>query len=105
MNNASLHNRVRKSASDRLWQPGKTVTAQDENVTQTPITQLSEHRMPKLRPLGLSDPHTQSVLAPVDVHAHGQVRDLDRDRTLVPDLDPQPIDVDDRFSWGRWPVV
>jgi hypothetical protein len=54
--------------------------------------------VPELRALGLGDPAAQGVLAAVDVDADDQVRDLDRDRALVADLDADAVDVDDRVD-------
>jgi hypothetical protein len=44
------------------------------------------------------------MLAALDVDPDDQVHDLDRDRALVPDLDPQPVDVDDRVDLVDRPV-
>ena len=85
--------------------PDRGVTAQDEKVTQATIAQLGQHREPELRPLGLGDPHAQSMLATLHVHPDDQVRDLDRHHASVPDLDPQPVDVDDRVHLVDRPVT
>lgn len=62
------------------------------------FAQLGEHAVPELGALGPGDPHAQGVLAALDVDADDQVRDLDRDRALVSDLDPDAVDVDDRVD-------
>ena len=69
------------------------------------VTQRGEHRVPELRALGLGDPHPEGVLAALDVDADDQVRDLHRDRALVPDLDADPVDVDDRVHLVDRPVL
>jgi hypothetical protein len=67
-----------------------TVAAGDQDVAQAAVAQLGEHRVPELRALGLGDPAAQRVLVALDVDTDDQVRDLDRDRALVPGFDAEP---------------
>jgi hypothetical protein len=69
------------------------------------VTQLGQHRVPELRALALGDPAAQRVLAALHVHPDDQVGALDRDRGLVPDLDADPVDVDDRVDLVDRPVA
>jgi hypothetical protein len=98
MHHAGLHHRLREHRGDRVRQAGEAVTAGDQDVAQPAIAQLREDRVPELRTLGLGDPAAERVLAALDVDPDDQVRALDRDRALVPDLDADTVDIDDRIN-------
>src|SRR3954447_17983651 len=104
MHHTGLYHCLGKDRGDGVGQPGEAVAAGDQDVAQAAVAQLGEHRVPELRALGLGDPAAQGVRAAVDVDADDQVRDLDRDRALVPDLDADTVDVDDRVDLVDRPV-
>src|SRR4051794_38956442 len=96
VHDAGLHDGFGKDAGDGVGEPGEAVAAGDQDVAQAAVAQLGEHGVPELRALGLGDPAAQGVLTAVDVDADDQVGGLDRHCALVSDLDPDPVDVDDR---------
>jgi hypothetical protein len=94
MHNARLHDSLRERRGNRPRKPGQAIAAADENVAQPSVAQLGQYRQPELGPLGLGDPAPQGMLAALHIDPDDQVRDLDRHCALVPNLDPDPVDID-----------
>ena len=98
MHHAGLHDRLRPRRGDRVGQPGQSVAAHDQHVTDPAIAQLGQHPGPEPGPLGGLDPHPEYPFAALEVDPDRQVAGLDPDRAAVADPQPDRVDVDDRVD-------
>ena len=105
MHDAGLNHRQRPGPGDRFGEPGQPVTADDQNVLDAAVGQLSAHRRPELGALGGLDPDPQDVLDPVHVDPDRDMRGPVRHMRAVADLHDQRVEVDHRVERLQRPVL
>ena len=98
VDDAGLDHRVRPGRLDRLWQALEAVAADDQHVPHAPVGQVRADVGPKRRALGVLDPDPQHVLDPLEVHADGDIGGTVDDLAVLPDLDPDRVEVDHRIE-------
>src|ERR687893_1130114 len=98
MHDARLDLGLRKHRADRFGEALQAVDDRDQDVLHATVLQLVHHPQPELGALGLLDPETQYLLGAVWPDAKSDIDGLVADRALVPDLDPDRVEEDQRVE-------
>jgi hypothetical protein len=84
---ADLHLRVGIDDADRLGKALQAIDGGQQNVLDTPISELSQHAQPELRALALADPQPEQVLPALHVDRERHVDGARLHLAVASDLD------------------
>jgi len=105
VNNTGLNNRLGEHGGDRLGEAFQAVDHGDQDVAEATVLQFVHDAQPEFCALRLLDPDAQDLLGAVGQDAECDVDGLVANETLVPDLDPDGIEEDQRIKRVERPVL
>src|ERR1700721_1644939 len=106
INDTRLHRRFRPCHPDRVRQAFQPVTANDQRVEETAVSELGEHRHPLLSSLPTSrpEPQAEDVTLTLEIHAYSNV-DRPVSDLATPDLHNDRINKKDGIDPIEWSAL
>ena len=98
----TVSGKVALIASGKPLRPSTTAT---RYILDTPVLELIHDAQPELGALGLLDPQPEDLARAVGQHRQRDIDGFIPNKTLVPDLDPDGVEEDDRVAGIQRPVL
>ncbi|ESZ68224.1 hypothetical protein X726_32400 [Mesorhizobium sp. L103C105A0] len=105
VHDAGLDDGLGKDGVDRLGKALQSVDDGDQDIADAAALQLVHDAQPELGALGLLDPDAKNLLRAIGQDAERNVYGLVPDEALVPDLDPDRLEKDERVADVERPVL
>ena len=99
MDNAELHLRLGVCRLDGFGKSLQTVHTGDQDVFHATVLKLGQNGEPELGSLGFGSPHAEHILDPFHSDGYCQVDCLVQDLSVVLDLDPDGVQIDDGIDF------
>ena len=105
VDDAGLHDSLRKNGVNGLWKTLQAIHDGDQNVLGAAGLELVDDAQPEFGALGLFDPDAENLLSAVRQHAERDVDCLVAHKAFVADLDPNGIEEHQRVAQVERPVL